>query len=75
MESSKEPTKESALRDFNLLALRYAGYSRAQIRSFGELSEVSEERMNQLVVNKAMELFGKDFAEKMKQGELEFKLL
>ena len=43
--------------------------------SFGDLSELSEDRMYQLIANKALELFGEDFAERMKRGELEFKPL
>jgi len=68
MESSKKRTEDLALREFNLLTLRYAGYSRAEIRSFGDPSQLSEERMNQFIINKALELFGKEFAEKMKRG-------
>ena len=60
---------------FNRLTLLYAGYSEAQILGFGDLSTISDERMDDLTLKKAAEYFSRSMAERMDRGELKFQKL
>ena len=74
MENAKERSKISrALTQFNLLALRYSGYTSREIQTFGDPSQLSEERMQELIHAKALDALGKWASRELDAGRLKFR--
>jgi hypothetical protein len=74
MENAEERSKFSrALTEFNLLALRYADYTTSEIRAFGDLSQISEERMQELLHTKALDALGRWASREVDAGRIKFR--
>jgi hypothetical protein len=76
MEDTERLSKTSrALSEFNLLALRYSGYTGGEIRKFGDLSQLSEERMQGLIHAKALDALAKWARGEVAAGRLKIRRL
>ncbi len=50
-------SQAESLRRFNLAFLRYAGYGESEIVNLGDLTNLSEDKMNKLMHDKAITRF------------------
>jgi methionyl-tRNA synthetase len=75
MENAEERERISrALTEFNVLALRYAGYTAAEIRVF-DASQLSEERMQELLHAKMLDALGRWASREVDAGRTKFSKL
>ena len=73
MENAEERAKISrALTEFNVLALRYAGYTTDEMRAFGDPSQLSEERVQGLLHAKALDALGRWASREVDAGRIKF---
>lgn len=76
MENAEERSKTvRALGDFNLLALRYAGYTSSEIRAFGDPSQLSEERVQELLHAKMLDALGRWASREVDAGRIKLSKL
>ena len=74
LEGAREASNVSrTLAEFSLLALRYSGYTSREIQTFGDPSQLSEERMQELIHAKALDALGKWASREIDAGRIKFR--